>query len=147
MSYLLIMIIKYLQHCWTIFLRHVCQCGFFWSHHKELRMYGAITNSAVYVTVTVTFSCWLAHMAVTRNFHVGLTYVHLRNCALVLFHFFSQLIFSFWFFSFSLSPVGVPLIGTLGMEVGCILHTCTCPIHGHFILVKIWYRGAVLKIK
>lgn len=108
MSYLLIMIIKYLQHCWTIFLRHVCQCGFFWSHHKELRMYGAITNSAVYVTVTVTFSCCLAHMAVTRNFHVGLTLVHLRNCALVLFHFFSQLIFSFWFFSFSLSPVGVP---------------------------------------
>lgn len=48
-------------------------------HHKELRMYGAITNSALYVTVTVTFSCQLAHMAVTRNFHVGLTYVHLRT--------------------------------------------------------------------
>lgn len=121
----------------------------FLSHHKELRMYGAITNSAVYVTVTVTFSCWLAHMAVTRNFHVGLTYVHLRNCPQV--HLFSFISFrnwsSLWFFSFSLSPVGVPLIGTLGMEVGCILHTCTCPIHGHFILVKIWYRGAVLKIK
>lgn len=93
-TYCHLKIIKYLQHCWTIFLRHVCQCGFFLSHHKELRMYGAITNSAVYVTVTVTFSCWLAHMAVTRNVHVGLTYVHLRNCPQV--HLFSFISFRNW---------------------------------------------------
>lgn len=111
MSYLLIMIIKYLQHCWTIFLRHVCQCGFFWSHHKELRMYGAITNSAVYVTVTVTFSCCLAHMAVTRNFHVGLTYVHLRTvpkCTCSLSFLFATDLLFLVFLVFSLSSWSPP---------------------------------------
>lgn len=94
MSYLLIMIIKYLQHCWTTFVTSCLTMRLSISHHKELRMYGAITNSAVYVTVTVTFLYWLAHMAVTRNFHVGLTYVHLGNCPQV--HLFSFISFRNW---------------------------------------------------
>lgn len=94
MSYLLIMKFKYLQHCWTTFVTSCLTVQLSISHHKELRMYGAITNSAVYVTVIVTFSCWLAYMAVIRNFHVGLTYVHLRNCPQV--HLFSFISFRNW---------------------------------------------------
>lgn len=111
MSYLLIMKFKYLQHCWTTFVTSCLTMRLSISHHKELRMYGAITNSAVYVTVTVTFSCWLANMAVTRNFHVGLTYVHLRTvpkCTCSLSFLFATDLLFLVFLVFSLSSWSPP---------------------------------------
>lgn len=37
--------------------------------------------------------------------------------------------------------VGIHLIATFGIEVGCILNTC--PIHCHFLLLITWDRGVV----